>query len=425
MRLGLNWIVGGVAALTLAACQTTAPAETSAFSDAGLAKLDARMAQFVADRDVYGMETLLVQGGEVVQRKQYGLRNVETKAPITDDTIYRIYSMSKPVTGVALMQLYEQGKFKLDDPVTKFVPEFEGLRVLSKDAAGAWTTGPVSRAPTMREVMTHTAGFAYGLFGDDPANTAFREQEIMRSPDLPTFINKVADVPLLFQPGQRWSYSAAVDVQGYIIEVISGQSFGAYLDANVFTPLGMDDTGFYVPAEDYDRFSQVFGYDPETGNLVPVPYPTVAYKKDTVGMEGGGGGLVATMDDYAAFSQMLLNGGELNGARILKEETIDLMTSNLLPDGMQMWSDGSFGDYSAEGLGFGLDFGIITDPAKREAAYGKGSYFWGGAAGTWFWVDPVNDLYFIGMIQRFPTGEPESVDFRGTSSKLVYEALGE
>ena len=436
-----NQIAAGVLSLILAGCAASVPTQNAAtievpapsaetpiaFTEAGVAALEAQMKQFVVDGHVYGIHTRLVQDGAIVSETQFGLRDVIKQEPIEDDTIYRIYSMTKPITGAAMMQLYEQGKWKLDDPVTKFVPEFSDLLVLSgQDEDGNWQYVKADRPPTMREVMNHTAGFAYGLFGDDPANTAFRDQRILGSANMKEFVDRTAEVPLLFQPGARWSYSASVDVQGAIVERISGQSFGEYLEEHIFAPLGMEDSAFYVPDEKRSRFSQVFGYNPEDGKLVPLPEDYVlfnlGYKKETLPMESGGGGLVSTMDDYAAFCQMMLNGGELNGVRVLEEKTAEQMTANSLPDGMSMWSSGS-GSYNADGLGFGLGFGIVTDPSVRDVDYGQGSYFWGGAAGTWFWIDPENDLYFIGMIQRFPTGAPEEVDFRTTSAKLVYDAI--
>ena len=430
----------GAFSLFLAGCATSAPAsdvttidtpaQTTAnpvaFTETGIAALESQMQQFVKDGQVYGIHTRLVQGGEVISETQLGLRDVIANKPIESDTIYRIYSMTKPVTGVAMMQLYEQGKWQLDDPITKFVPEFEDLKVLAgQNEAGEWLYAEMERPPTMLELMTHTAGFAYALGGDDPANAAFREQEILGAPDLEQMIDRISEVPLLYSPGERWFYSAAVDIQGAIVERISGQSFGEYLEENIFVPLGMSDTGFYVPEEKYDRFSQVFGYNPENGQLVPLPMDTLKFTKETIALESGGGGLTSTMDDYAAFCEMFLLGGTYNGSQILEEATIQKMTANKLPDGMQMWTAGNFSDYDASGLGFGLGFGIVTDPSVREANYGQGSYFWGGAAGTWFWIDPENDLYFIGMIQRFPTGAPEEVDFRTTSAKLVYDAMAE
>ena len=409
------------------AAEVPAPpvAEKVTFSEAGIAELEATMGAYIADRRLYGIHTRLVQDGETISDYKVGLRGLMTQKPIEDDTIYRIYSMTKPITGVAMMMLWEEGKFKLDDPVTKYVPEFENLKVLGGvNEDGSAILVDLARPPTMQEVMSHTAGFAYGLGGTDPANQAFRDEKIMRSPDMQTFIDKVADVPLLFQPGEHWSYSASVDIQGHIIEKLSGQTFGEFLDERLFTPLGMTDTGFYVPEEDYDRFSEVYGFNPEDGMLVPIPFPTVQIKKDTVAFESGGGGLVSTMDDYGQFAQMLVNEGSLNGTQFIKPETLELMTTNVLMGDQNLSSLGINAGETYPGLGFGLDFGTIEDAAAVPTNIPNGSYFWGGAASTWFWIDPVNDLYFIGMVQIFESGNPgEELELRETSGTLVYEAL--
>ena len=314
--------------------QVSAVAERGQFTTEGLAALEARMGQFVADGELYSIHTRLVQGGQVLSDFKTGLVGLQAQKPVSDDTIYRIYSMTKPITGVAMMMLWEDGKFRLDDPVTKYIPEFEGLQVLDgTDEDGTPKLVSPKRAPTMRDVMSHMAGFAYGLTGTDLANRAFRERDILRAPDLQTFIEQVADVPLLFQPGEAWAYSAAVDIQGYLVEKLSGQSFGTFLDSRIFTPLGMTDTGFYAPDEDYDRLSEIYGYHPETGQLVPVPYPQVQFRKETIAFESGGGGLVSNMNDYGRFAQMMLNDGSLDGVQLLKPETVKLMRTNVLPEG--------------------------------------------------------------------------------------------
>ncbi|MEO9968326.1 MAG: serine hydrolase domain-containing protein [Hyphomonadaceae bacterium] len=434
-KFGLGRAFVSGLALALVACgQPDTPSETAgeaaltiaapaSFTDAGIAALEARMGQYVADGQVYGIHTRLVRGGETVSDFKTGIVGLEAQKPIADDTIYRIYSMTKPITGVAMMMLWEEGKFSLDDPVTAYISEFEGLRVLDgTNEDGTPKLVAANRAPTMRELMSHTAGFAYGLFGDDPANTAFRDNEILRAPDLQNLIDQVADVPLLFQPGEAWAYSAAVDIQGYVVEKLSGQSFGEFLEARIFTPLGMTDTGFYVPAEDYGRLSEVYGLHPETGQLVPVPYPEVQFRKETVPFESGGGGLVATMDDYSRFAQMMLNDGELNGTRLLKTETVELMRTNVLPEGIQLSSLGQNAGETREGIGFGLDLGLLLDADAGGFPHTTGSYFWGGAAGTWFWIDPAEDLYFIGMIQ-FLGSRGDDFTPRDTSAKFVYDAL--
>ena len=439
-------LMGSAAFLTLAACATPvvdtapvvadappvveavdvpAPLAAPAFSEAGIAALEATMANYVANGRLYGIHTRLVHKGDVISDFKTGLRGLEAQAPIEDDTIYRIYSMTKPVTGVAMMMLYEEGKFELDDPVSKFVPEFENLKVLGGvNEDGSAILVDLERQPTMRELMSHTSGFAYGLSGIDPANAAFRDQKILEAPDTQTFIDKVAGVPLLFQPGEAWFYSVGMDIQGYIIEKLSGQRFGDYLQSRMFEPLGMTDTGFYVLDEKYDRLSEVYGFDPESGAMVPVPFPGVMFRKETVAFESGGGGLVSTMDDYGRFSQMLVNRGELDGVRILKPETIELLRTNVLRDDQFLSSLGVNQGDVYPGLGMGLTVGTVEDPEAVPSVIPAGSYFWSGAASTWFWVDPVNELYFIGMVQVFDNNNPNGpLELRETSSAAVYGAL--
>lgn len=382
------------------------------------------MRRSVDEGKVRGISTLLVKDGQVINYDQYGIRRAADQAPITEYTIFRIYSMSKPITGVALMTLYEDGAFSLDDPITKFVPELADLKVFKGlDEAGEPILVNVDRPATMRELMSHTAGFAYGLFSDDPVNKMFAKAEVLQAPDMETYISRLATVPLLYQPGTNWAYSTAVDVQGYIVEKLSGKRFGQYLEDEIFTPLGMTDTAFFVPEEKRDRFSDVFTPDAETGELEPIEAPSFAFREGETGMEKGGHGLVSTMGDYARFCQMLVNGGELNGARILQPETVALMHTDVLPEGVGLFSDGVSPNPQMAGQGFGLDFAIYVDPSASGASQPEGSYYWGGAAGTWFWIDPVNDLFFIGMIQRFPGGLDR--DMRSESADLVYRALAE
>ena len=411
---------------------TESPAETAAFSDAGLAALDERLVGYVEAGQVAGIKAVLVKDGEVVYSAAHGLRDVEEQVPLGEDTIWRIYSMSKPITGVALMQLYEDGKFDLDDPLSKYIPEFADLKVLTgENEDGSPMVEDLDRAPTIRDAMRHTAGFAYGLFGDDYSNRQFREQQILGSPSLDVMIDRVAEVPLLFQPGERWSYSVAVDIQGYLVEQFSGMSFGDYMQANIFGPLGMEDTGFFVPETDYDRLSDLMIWSPEAGRFVPVPEDETTpaalpylFRENTVAFEAGGHGLVSTIGDYARFSQMMLNDGSLDGAEILSPETVDLMTRNQLPDGLGIGFDGtSRTETTVEPHKFGLDWGVISDPAAMGSPAGTGTYYWAGAAGTWFWIDPENDLYFIGMIQRFGNNPDAPFDVRDESMRLVYDAL--
>jgi CubicO group peptidase (beta-lactamase class C family) len=399
--------------------------DASDFDPSDLDALATAMQAYVDDGHVIGMQTLLVKDGAVVQYGQYGVRDFEEGTPTQPGTLYRIYSMTKPITGVALMQLYEDGAFQLDDPITKYIPEFEDLKVLAgTNEDGTPVLEGLERPATMRELMSHTAGFAYGLGGQDFANEQYRQQQILRSPDLDTLIDKIAGVPLLYQPGKTWYYSIAVDIQGYLVEQLSGMPFGEYLETNLFTPLNMDDTSFYVAEEDYDRLADLMAYYEPAGRFVPSTTESTQFRKSTIALESGGGGLVSTIDDYARFCQMLLNGGTLSGNRVINEDTITLMVTDQLPEGAGTGFDGTRRDPDAgERHKFGLDFGIITDPVAMKSPAGTGTYYWGGAAGTWFWIDPEHNLFFIGMIQRFGALPGEEADFRGESMRLVYEAL--
>ena len=403
------------------------------FDPEKLVALEKRMHKFVADGETMGIATLLVRNGKVASYAQAGVRDIVKGKPISQDTIYRIYSMSKPIIGVAMMMLYEQGEFSLSDPVSKFIPEFESLEVVkSYEKDGSFELEPLERQATMQELMSHTGGFAYGFSGMDPSNVEYRKQDVLGSSDLQSLVNKVASAPLMHQPGTKWEYSISVDLQGAIIERITGMTLSEYLDKKLFTPLGMTDTAFYVSTGKADRLADLFAYHPITQTLQRMPFSEpdynllgdISYSKETRGMESGGGGLVSTMADYARFCQMLINGGTLNGIRVITEESVKLMSTNILSGGQKVDIDGDLSSAQTDRLGFGLNFGVIMGAESNKSKYGDGSYYWGGAAGTWFWIDPVNDLFFIGMIQRFPKGpQGENPDFRGVSQEFVYDAL--
>lgn len=419
--------LGASLAVILAACGSAAdssraadPAD-AAFRQRGIEALEGRMAQYVANGQVKGIATRLVKDGAIVSDIQAGIRREADQAPITEDTIYRIYSMSKPVTGVALLMLWEEGKFQLDDPVTRYIPELEGLQVYKgMDETGQPILEHVSRPPTIQELMSHTAGFGYGLREGDYVNDRFRELQVFASPDMDAFMDRVSSIPLLHEPGTTWDYSISVDIQGYLVEKFSGQTLGDFFQTRIFGPLGMTDTAFFVPEDKLDRFADV--YLPASGGagFVTGDDPSFQFRKETIAFEGGGHGLVSTMDDYARFAEMLVNEGTLGGVQILKPETVQMMTENYLPAGVHIGHDGTLAD-QATGVGFGLNVAVVLKHT-RELAYPKGAYMWGGAAGTWFWVDPENDLYFIGMVQHFGGAGP-GYDARGQSARLVYEAL--
>jgi CubicO group peptidase (beta-lactamase class C family) len=271
--------------------------------------------------------------------------------------------------------------------------------------------------------MSHTAGFGYGLGGTDPVNKAFRDDRVLESKDLDEMMKKIANIPLLYEPGTKWSYSVAVDIQGYLVQKLSGQKFGDYLKAHVTGPLGMTDTAFFVTPDRKARFAAVYHWDREQNRLVLNPSrPDRPGFEDPNRLESGGGGLVASTHDYARFCQMFLNGGELGGKRILKADTVKLMTQNHI-GGLRVSLDGTTAQSGAEAVAFGLDFAVYIDPRLANLPYSKGTFYWGGAAGTWFWIDPVNDLAFIGMIQNQGGNRPGGLNFRADSAKLVYAAL--
>jgi CubicO group peptidase (beta-lactamase class C family) len=389
------------------------------FSAAGLAKLDARMKEAVDKGEVSGIITLLARRGDVVHYTAHGVQSYETGVPMSERTLFRIYSMTKPVTGVAMMQLYEKGLWKLDDPITKFLPEFSNLQVLKSKDAGLQ---PANRAPTMKELMTHTAGFGYGLMQFHPVDQMFLKENPLGKSDMQSMVETVAKIPLLEQPGTRWSYSIAVDLQGAIVERLSGKKFGEYLREHIFEPLHMNDTAFFVAPDQQARIATVYLWDRNAGKLVPMRDPPGRdfYKPDHV--ESGGGGLISSMHDYARFAQMLLNRGTLDGAQILKPETVELMTQNHTGD-FRVGFDGNAATSGSSGTGFGLDFSVVYDPVAANTQQGKGSFSWFGIAGTWFWVDPTNDLFFVGMIQRRGGAGVDAINFRTESVKLVYDAL--
>ena len=400
-----------------------AGAAAAGFSEQGIDALDAAMAKIVADQDVAGMVWLLARNGEVATFETAGLARVDDQAPMTMDSLFRIYSMTKPVTGVALMMLHEQGLWEFDDPVSKHAPELAGLQIMSSyDEDGNMELVAPTREPTMRELLNHSAGYGYGLSGNDPVNTAFRDLCVFASEDLDDLIAKVSEIPLLFEPGERWSYSISVDIQGYIVQRLSGMRFGDFLEQNIFAPLAMSDTRFFVKAEDVDRFAEVHNWDSERNRLVQRPHRSdrPSYL-DPERLESGGGGLVSSTHDYARFLQMLVNEGELEGERLLTPESIRIMRTNSLRDDLNL--RGSLTSEGQPGQGFGVDFAVITDPEKAGSRNSPGTYYWGGAAGTWFWVDPVEDMFWLGMIQAQGATRPGAADMRGIAADIIYDSL--
>jgi CubicO group peptidase (beta-lactamase class C family) len=393
--------------------------ESVGFSSERLERLHALMQQEVDQKQLPGIVTLLARHGKVIDYRAYGLRDAASSAPMTKDTIFRDFSMTKPVTGVAMMILYEQGKWLPSDPISKFIPEFAHLKVCKGlDAAGNMILEDPVHSPTMQELLTHSAGFVYGFFGETPVDKEYRKLGVMQSKTLQEFIDKLAKIPLAYQPGTQWVYSASMDIQGYIIEKLSGQSLPDFMEQHIFKPLGMKDAGFFVPAGKRSRFVTVYRSN-EKGEVVPAPGFGGDYAEQPT-MPSGGGGMVSTAEDYYRFAQMLANQGELNGVRILSPSSVHLMSSNHLAPNLLTGQFGIGVQIMRPGLGYGYDCAVEFDPAEANLPDGRGTFFWDGA-GTWFWIDPTNDVVFVAMIQRVLGPDSPPVEYE--SRPVVYQAL--
>ena len=388
--------------------------ESVGVSTERLKRLDAGMKGLVDDKRLPGVVTLLARKGKVVHFTAHGKKDLGRPEPLAKDSIFRIYSMTKPVTGVAMLMLYEEGKWRLDDPVSRYIPEFAKLVVyVGENPDGTPKTEPARRSMTMRELMTHTAGLGYGLVGAHPVDKLFLKANVLDPAEpLSTMIGKIAGLPLLAQPGTRWSYSSAVDVQGYLVEKLSGMSFAQFLETRLFTPLGMKDTAFHVPAAKLARVARMHRED-DSGALVPSDResdPTAVPKGAF-----GGHGLFSTATDYARFAQMLLDGGELGGVRILAPRTVEMLrTNHVLAEPLKTMR---------QGQGWGLGPQVILDAAASGEPYSDGSFHWWGIGGTWFWVDPVKEVVFIGMIQYQGRGFGAVTQIHGYARNLAYQAV--
>jgi CubicO group peptidase (beta-lactamase class C family) len=402
---------------------TVVKPELEGFSTEGLARLHALMQKTVEEKQIAGIVTILARHGRIVDYRTYGVSDLAAGKPIQKDAIFRDFSMTKPVTGVAMMILYEQGKWLPSDPIAKFVPEFAHLKVYKgMDADGKMILVDPDHAPTMAELMSHTAGFTYGFFGNTPVDKMYRDANLLGSKNLQEFVEKLAKIPLLYQPGQGWTYSMSMDIEGYIVEKLSGQSLPDFIRDHIYTPLGMRDAGFYVPADKRERFVTLYRTG-ENGELVADPSASRRQGNYDVQppMASGGGGMVSTAEDYYRFATMLLNHGELNGKRIIAPSTVKLMTQNHLPPELLTGKYSIGSQVMRPGFGYGYNGAVIFNPLEANLSDGKGEYFWDGAAGTWFWVDPTNDVVFVGMIQRMLG--PLSPNLEYESRAIVYGAL--
>ncbi len=380
-----------------------------------------------------GYSYLVSRGGKIAHLSVQGHRDAEAGLPMQQDTLVRIYSMSKPITSVALLQLYEQGKFRLDDPVSKFIPSWADLRVWADGNTTSYSTKFPEREMTIRDLLTHTSGLTYGWMGQHPIDALYRRSGLNDGHKLEEYVEILAGLPLLFSPGSQWSYSVATDVLGRLVEVIGGQTFDAYLKSEIFDPLGMVDTGFWVDDDRADRLATNYAVP----SLSPFPLPDGASGESAVPIDtsgpqspfrsrptflSGGGGLVSSLSDYHRFTRMLLNKGELDGARVLGRKTVEYATTNHLPGGRDLAAMGQavFTETTYDGVGFGLGFSVILDPAEAQVITSVGEYAWGGAASTLFWVDPAEDLIVIGLAQLMPSS---AYPIRQEMKALVYGAM--
>ena len=389
------------------------------FHQSGLQQIEQWMEGYVESGKSAGMLTLVSRNGQVAQLACRGYADTSSSRPIEPDTIFRLYSMTKPITSVALMTLMEQGKFELDDAAKRWIPALASLEV--------YPHAKMESDITIRQLLTHTAGFSYGFEPDKyPLDKLYASvwRQRLQDQTLEEMMQTLFELPLLAQPGSRWHYSVATDICGYLVEIMSGMPFADYLQKTIFDPLGMIDTAFEVSADKIDRFATLYGYteqDPlaQLEHIETSPFISTI-SRIPVKLHSGGGGLTSTASDYLRFAQMMLNRGELDGCRILKPETVALMTQNHLPKNLLPLSFNGVARGSHSGYGFGLGYCINIDPDNTAAAGSRGDFSWGGMADTYCWVDPEQQLIGILMQQYLPSlHHPGRKEFRD----CVYRAL--
>jgi CubicO group peptidase (beta-lactamase class C family) len=398
-RLSFCWLVLALSYGVRAGEMPQAPPEKHEVSPTKLAAAEQAVQDLIDKKEYAGAVTLVARDGWVIEFQAVGMMDLAKNKPMQKDTIVRIFSMTKPITTVAAMILNEEGKFQLDDPVSKFLPELKGLRVY----VGPDKTEPAQREITIRDLMRHTSGFTYGPFGDSPVDRLYLEKKVLdRSQNLQQFVSRLSTLPLKYQPGTKFNYSVSTDVLGRVIEVVSGQTLDVFFAERIFKPLDMADTGYFVPAEKVGRFAVNYGPEKNGGGLSVVDDPEKSPYLKSPKFLSGGGGLVSTARDYARFCQMVLNGGRLGKTRILKPETVAQMVRNQLPEEalpMAMPAPGLAADKS---LGFGLGFGVRTTASVTEPSAIPGEYFWGGYASTGFVICPRDQTVIISLAQFLP-----------------------
>ncbi|HZI13275.1 MAG TPA: serine hydrolase domain-containing protein [Myxococcus sp.] len=390
-----------------------------------LRRIDAHFARYVDDGRLAGWQVMVSRRGKVAHLASHGHADREEGRPVAPDTVWRIYSMTKPLTSVAAMMLWEEGAFELNDPISRWLPEFSQPRVYTGGPATRPVTVPATEPIRVWHLLTHTAGLTYGFHRVHVTDEIHRlrgyEGGAPEGMDLAAAVRGWADMPLTFQPGAEWNYSVATDVLGRFVEVLSGQPLDAFFAERILGPLGMKDTGFWCPPEQQGRLAAMY---------IPASGTGKAVRANSIGRHGtqpptwlsGGGGLVSTTRDYTRFTWMLLNGGELDGARLLSPRTVRYMTRNHLPGGVDLAAYGRplFAETRYDGVGFGLGFGVVIDPVAYRTPTSVGEYHWGGMASTSFWVDPAEELTVVLMTQLMPSN---TWPLRSQLRQLVYQAL--
>ena len=402
--------------------QPTVAPESVGLSAERLDRIRCWMQRYVDTGQLPGASVLVARAGEIAWAHTTGYADLGQQRSLRSDHLLRIYSMTKPVTSVAAMMLYEQGRFQLDDEVSRFVPALRDPRVYVEGEGDALRSEPARGPITIRQLLTHTAGFTYGLGNAHPVSRLYREHRTDFYPadgPLEDVISRLAVLPLAHHPGERWNYGVATDVLGHLVEILSGQRLDHFLSEHVLEPLGMQDTAFQIAPSKHERLACLYGPS-EDGGLNLLEPPGVSPYFEGVTTFAGGAGLISTLGDYFRFTEMLRRKGELDGVRLLGRKTVEYMTRNHLPGDLEAMGQATFNETSYAGIGFGLGFAVVLDPARAAVLTTEGEYHWGGAASTAFWIDPAEDLSVIFLTQLLPSG---TYPVRRELRSLVYQAL--
>ena len=385
-----------------------------------LPRIAAHIDRYVDEGKLPGALCLVSRGGEEAFFHACGLRDMERGLPMQRDTVVRFYSMTKPIASVALMMLYEEGRFQLDDPVAKTIESWRELEIFAAGDADRYVTEKPAAPMTIKHLLTHTSGLTYGFMNQHPVDALYRRANV-NGGTLDQMAAKLAEMPLKFSPGTRWNYGLSTDVCGYLVERFSGLALDEFIAERITRPLGMDDAGFCVQPGGAERFAACYQHvPPATFRLQDDPEASRYLQRPT--FFSGGGGMVGTVDDYHRFACMLLNKGELGGHRLLGRKTVEYMASNHLPGNCDLAAMGQpvFSETSYEGIGFGLGFSVVVDPAAANVLDSPGEFAWGGAASTYFWIDPVEEVIVVFMTQLLPSS---TYPIRRELKTLVYQAL--